>query len=487
MEKVTADAGFRDRIRQLADDMDVNLDDILMQSPKRDPLNVGTAADHKKAEWFAGLWKEAVSQRKDDAIHIRGLHYVIVQMEQDVESPTSRTSWDRYKNTEKCYDYLINAATRARILGYVPVGGISDEKNNQERVTEYTGHSTLGDSTPDDLNPTDRLSIPSIPDVNDTAEVRFDDIEDLAQKIASSCRFEIQFGVSLSEDELQPYHIEIWCEKALPDAVRRAAKDAGADAVVEGQGHLSYRVAHDFVQRVEQAGKPAVILYLADFDPAGSKMPGAMAAKVSWLDKSDTLTHRVHLSRLAVTADQVDDLDLPREMVEVDPSAAAYQTLAEQWREENGGGAVELSALEADLDNFQRIVRNGVLSVTDQELSDRISDAEREYLDDVEEKIKDAVLESDLDSKASDVEDWIDELNDALDDISDELEELRDIANKDIQQDWTDSIYDVVRDIELPDIEMPEGDADPPANPLYDSGRQYLKNVRTIKGSDPRD
>jgi hypothetical protein len=174
--------------------MDVNLDDILMQSPRRDPLNVGTAADHKKADWFADLWKEAVSQRKDDAIHIRGLHYVIIQMEQDVEPPTSRTSWDRYKNTEKCYDYLISAGTRARILGYVPVGGISDEKNNQERVTEYTGHSTLGDSTPDDLNPTDKLSIPSIPDVNDTAEVRFDDIEDLAEKIASSCRFEIQCG-----------------------------------------------------------------------------------------------------------------------------------------------------------------------------------------------------------------------------------------------------------------------------------------------------
>jgi|APHM01.1.fsa_nt_gi hypothetical protein len=487
MQKVTADAGFRDRIKQLADDMDVNLDDILMQSPRRDPLNVGTSSDHKKAEWFADLWKEAVAQRQDDAIHIRGLHYVIIQMEQDVEPPTSRTSWDRYKNSEKCYDYLISAGTRARILGYVPVGGISDEKNNQERVTEYTGHNEPDDDMLSKVAVDSCLSVPSIPDVDETVKTKFDDIDELAKQLAEHYYSRSYYSIGLSEDELQPYHIEVWCEKALPDAVRHAAKDAGADAIVEGQGHLSYRVAHDFVQRVEQAEKPAVVLYLADFDPAGSKMPGAMASKISWLDKSDTLTHRVHLSRLAVTADQVDDLELPREPVEVDPSATAYQTLSDEWREENGGGAVELSALEADLENFQRIVRNGVLSVSDQDLSDRISDTQTEYFDEVEERIEEAVLESDLDSKASEVEDWLDDLNQALDDISDELEGVRDIANKDVQDDWSELIRDVVSGIDLPEVEMPEGDADPPANPLYDSDRDYLENVRTIKGSDLRD
>jgi len=382
MSEVTATSGFRERMHDVADELGVSLDEILMMSPKRDPLNVGTTADHKKAQWFADLWQEAVAQRDDDSIHTRGLHYVIVQKEEDVD-----TTWRQ----------------------------------------------------------------------------------------------------SISVDEQKPYHIEIWSEKAIPDAVRNTARDAGCDAIVEGQGHLSYRVAHDFINRVQRAGKPAVVLYLADFDPAGEAMPSAMASKISWLDKSDALSHRVQMERLAVTADQVEALELPREPVEVSDSADAYQTMAEEWQQERGGGAVELSALEADLENFQRVVRDGVQSFTDPELPSKIGDAQSDFRDELKERVIDALEESALDDKKSDVDEWLDEFNEALEEASEHLETLSDIANADVKTEWEQTIDDAIQSVDIPDCDIPEGDADPPTSPIYDSEREYLDNVTVIKGSDPRE
>ena len=477
-----ANASFRDAIRQKADDLDVNLDDVLLQSPRRDPLNVGTSSDHQKGEWFGQLWTEAISQRDADTIHIRGLHYVIVQLDRDIAPPTSRTSWDRYKNAAKCYNYLTDAGACARVLGYVPIGGVVDEKNQQERVTEYTGH---------DVDPGIRgtgrpagISVPTVPEVDERAELRFYDLDDyidrIARKVARAAAYRFQFNTA----EQQPHHIEVWAEKALPDAVRNAAKDAGADAIVEGEGHLSYRVAHDFVTRVETAAKPAVVLYLADFDPAGEVMPGAMAAKISWLDKSDALSQRVCLSRLAVTADQVDELDLPREPVDVDPSAASYRTMAQNWQRERGGGAVELSALEADLDNYCRIVRDGVLSVSDPDIRQKNRDAEQEFEDELKDRIREQLADSDLDAVLSDLQDWIERFNEQLNDAREPLQQLRDVATEGVDDDFENTVDDAINAVDVPDVDVPEGDAAPPQTPLYDSARPYMQNVRVIKGGD---
>jgi len=483
IERATAaDASFRDAIQQKADDLNVNLDDVLLQSRRRDPLNVGTSSDHKKGEWFAELWTEAISQRDADTIHIRGLHYVVVQLDRDIEPPTARTSWDRYRNAAKCYGYLTDAGACARVLGYVPIGGVVDEKNQQERITEYTGHDV--DVDVDRIGRPAGISVPDVPEVDDRAELRFEDLDDyidrVARRVARAAGYRLQFNTA----EQQPFHIEVWSEKALPDAVRNAAKDAGADAIVEGEGHLSYRVAHDFVTRVETAEKPAVVLYLADFDPAGENMPGAMAAKISWLDKSDALSQRVCLSRLAVTAEQVDDLDLPREPVEVDPSAASYHTLAQDWQSERGGGAVELSALEADLENYCRIVRDGVLSASDPDIRRKNRDAEQEFKDELEDSIREQLADSDLDAVLSDLQDWIERFNQQLDDAREPLQQLRDVATEGVDDDWQRTVRDAIEDVDVPDVDVPEGDAAPPQTPLYDSARPYMENVRVIKGGD---
>ena len=467
---------FRDRVIQYADALGVPKRDILFQSPGRDPLNKGTAADHAKAEWFAELWKRAVANRgDDDTIHIRGLHYVVVQLEEDVEPPTN-CKWDRYRNTDTCYGYLADAGVCARVLNYVPLGGITDEKNTQNVVTEYEGHDT--EPSVNAFDAPEPATAPTVPAVEDTATVTFDTVDEYINRAADRIAKRAVGSVSFDDALQQPYHVELWSEKALPAAVKRTAKRAGVNAIVEGEGHLSYRVAHDFVERVERAGKPAVVFYLTDFDPAGETMPGAMAAKVSWLDLADVLTHRVTLSRLAVTAEQVAEYDLPREPVEAD--AAAYETLADDFQDRHDGGAVELSALEADLDTFRKIVRSGVRSVTDDTVQERNTDEKADLEDTVRERVADALRNADLDDLEGELRAWVDEFNQELEDVVDTLERLQDLNDESPADEWADRVADALDDVEVPAADVPDGRADPPADVMYDSAAGYLENVRSI-------
>jgi len=466
---------FRERVVQFADALDAPKRDVLFQSPSRDPLNKGTDADHAKAEWFAELWKRAVGNRADETIHIRGLHYVVVQLEEDVEPPTN-CKWDRYRNTDTCYGYLADAGVCARVLGYVPLGGITDEKNTQNVVTEYKGHDTT--PTVDAFDAPDPATAPDVPAVEDTATVTFDTVDEYIDRAADRIAKEAVRSVSFDRSLQQPYHIELWSEKALPSAVKQTAERAGVNAVVEGEGHLSYRVAHDFVERVERAGKPAVVFYLTDFDPAGETMPAAMAAKVSWLDLADVLTHRVTLSRLAVTADQVAEYDLPREPVEAD--AAAYETLADDFQDRHDGGAVELSALEADLDTFREIVRSGIQAVTDDTIQRRNTDEKTDLEETVRRRVADALQNADLDDLEGELRAWVDDFNRELEDVVDTLERLQDLNDESPARKWRGRVTDALQDVDTPTADVPDGRADPPADVMYDSAATYLENVRTI-------
>lgn len=476
---------FRDLVRNYADELGVPVKDVLFQSAGRDPLNKGTSADHDKGRWFQELWREATDNRDGSAIHIRGLHYVVMQLERDVEPPTD-CSWDRYQNIDKCYDYLTEAGVAARVLGYVPLGGIIDEKNNQITVNEYDEHSVdpslsgyLG-STADGL-----VSKPTISKI-DEVSAEFSDTPDAIEDIAETVRRRAKRHVEFDTVSQQPYHIELWSEKALPEAVRQATEKSGVNAIVEGQGHLSYTVAHDFVQRVEEAGKPAVVFFLADFDPAGDTMPGAMASKVSWMDLADTLNERIIISRLALTADQVERYDLPREPL--DPAqieSDAYESMSDEWTDRHDG-VVELSALEANLDNYCRIVRDGVSSVTDGTIYEQNEERLEEYLDYIEDLVTEELENrDDLDDTVAAVEEWVEEANNELKQTRETIDSLREIINQDPRLDeFKNAVDDTVENLDHRAIDPPEGEADPPENPLYDSQRPYLDNLSSLTGGE---
>src|SRR5260370_37798832 len=74
----------------------------------------------------------------------------------------------------------------------------------------------------------------------------------------------------------QGYHLEIWCEKStMNDILLPLCKRYQANLQI-GSGELSITAALSLVSRLEQAGRPARIFYVSDFDPAGQSMPVAV-------------------------------------------------------------------------------------------------------------------------------------------------------------------------------------------------------------------
>jgi hypothetical protein len=482
----TNQAALRQWIDGLAEEYGVDVDDLLIQSRRRDPMYKGTDADHTKAQWFANLWEDAVEERESDRIHVRGVHYHVYMSDDDVAPPTD-CSWDVYENLQKCYDYLEEAAVLARILGYIPLDGIIDKRADTRTITTYGRHSVRPD--PEGLPSPTGVTTPRIPDPEASAEVVFDIDEKefsewAAERVAERARDELSFD----QARQSPYHIELWSEKTLPDYIRGrdglAAKH-GCNVVVEGEGDLSLTVAHELTQRIEDAGKPAVILYLADWDPKGMAMPSNMSGKIAWLNQRGDLNHRVVVERLAVTPEQIEELDLPRKPIEESDAqgtgGVAYNRRITEWEEAHGAGATELNALEQYPDEFRRIVREALEQYSDPDLPTKNREAADDWEDDVQARVKKQFSEEGVDDDLEELQQWIEDFNEAYDAVADVFERLRGLMDDDSTLDeWESLVKESVGGVEYPVASVPDGDAALPEDPIYDSDRSYAENKMRI-------
>lgn len=418
----------REWIRELADQAGVSKWDLLMLSRKNDPDWIGTDTHHAKGAWFRALWEHAVDDRSEPTIHVRGVHYATISRDEEIEPPTQPKKWSIYQNTQRCFDYLTNASNYARVLGYVPYEGLVDEKNAQEQVSITAEHQLDPDLQV--IETPTVVQAPHLPQVDDQARLQFDTVDEIIDYLAHQGAQELAEQLHFDRERAQPYHIELWSEKTLPGEVRSMAQLAGANVIVEGEGDLSATVAHDFAQRVNDAGKPAIVLYLSDFDPVGSNMPSAMAGKVSHHSRTGALAHRAAITRLAITAEQVEAYDLPRKPIDTKDVEEGYETRVEEWQQEHDG-AVELNVLEADIDLFQSIVREGVSQYRDPELTAKQEDAIDEWEANAEAIIRSTLQEhrEELDEQLAEAAAWCEEFNAALADARDHLETLRELTD----------------------------------------------------------
>ena len=103
---------------------------------------------------------------------------------------------------------------------------------------------------------------------------------------------------------LQPYHVELWCEKTtVNDVLESLAIEYGCN-VITGAGELSQTACVNVVQRAEESGRPVRILYISDFDPAGQSMPVAVARKIEHRLYLKNLDLDIQVRPIALTADQ---------------------------------------------------------------------------------------------------------------------------------------------------------------------------------------
>lgn len=473
---------LRDWIREQANDLNVERERLLFASSSRDPMWKGTAADHEKAEWFAVQYQRAIAERTSDRVHVRGVHYTLVdEVEEPVAPPSSRCSWDEYQNTQKCYDYLVDCSVLARVLGYVPLGGIIDQKNDSTIVTEYGSHHT--DVTPESIDYMLPSGVrkPAIPTVEESAE--YLGRESLAEEFARKMRNELSFDTASQ----QPFHVEIWSEKTVPGGTEELAKKYGVNAIVEGQGDLSYQVAHDLVQRIEAAGKPAVILYLSDFDPKGDNMASAMASKLAWLEQVGEVSQRVLVKQMAVTKEQIAEFDLPRAPIDTDSTAGAsagkkaYNTLVSEWEEKKGSGAVELQALWRNEERFLNVVEGFLQPLWDPDISNQNWDRKQEWTRAVAKAARETLAESDVPDAEDAILEWVEEFNAELDEAAEHLEALNELLEDDRWQGWQNRVHDALLDVDVDEPDVPRGEGHLPAHPLYDSERGYVENVREVE------
>ncbi len=314
-----------------------------------DPFMVGTPAHHAMARWFKKLWDEFGYERGK---HVRDIHYDLATR---LDYTYHKHDGTPYVHTKASYDYMQSSAKYARHLGLM--GGELDDKRSDPikpfalRRDEYLdGSREPGFEAGFDE---DEWGMP---------EIRIDEPPALPFPEAEAGGYDYH-----SSD--QPVHVEVWVEKTKAESqLERVCRQHSAN-LQWGDGTFGIEVCRDFVGRVRAWGKPARLLYLCDYAPAGIQMPVSVGRQVEFiLSDADERGLDIKIEVLAVTTDQITGLNLPRKPFE-EQKARWAQTRADNFEEHLGEGGTELNAIDdADLAG---IVAGRILKYRDEGLRER--------------------------------------------------------------------------------------------------------------------
>lgn len=325
------------RIKQVAAELKISVNDLLALSAKNDPFYVGTPTDIMQAEWFTAIWKRTGYTQA----HLRRIHYWTVSQ----TPPVKMHNGDPYENTEACWKYLTQASKMARYLGLVQIAAIVDNKNP-------TPHEFA------EFSQTDVIEY----------ELDLPDLDEPQVKL---------FGPG--DSNAQPYLLEVWAEKStMNDVLLPVCEQYGAN-LATFEGEVSITACYSLILRMKAAGfKPTRLFYISDFDPAGNSMPVATARKIEFMLSHYGVTADVRLKPLALNADQIDQYNLPRIPIKETERRAA------KFEENFGGGACELDALQALHPGvLGRMVGNALSEYYSQEAADYANAQARAVRDEI--------------------------------------------------------------------------------------------------------
>jgi hypothetical protein len=296
-----------EQIKQLARQTGQRVTDLIPLAPQNDPFYTGTPGDWALAEWFASLWHAFQYATK---VHIRRVHYQIVSQNPPVAMPNGLP----YANTESCWNVLNLASKAARYLQLVDPEAFVDRRN-PEAVVYASRH------TPEpEVRASSRLW---------GSHLRLPDFPDLPAYRVSGY------------EPAQAFHLECWCEKStMNDVLEPLCQHYGMN-LQTGLGELSITATLALVHRLLEAGKPARIFYVSDFDPAGQSMPVSVSRKVEYFVRTLGLSVDVRVFPVILTAEQVHSYRLPRTPIK------DTERRRGGFEDRYGEGAVELDALEA--------------------------------------------------------------------------------------------------------------------------------------------
>ncbi len=398
-----------------------SLKDLTVLGPQRDPFRLDTPANHRLGRWLAETMRAL--GLADRRIHPRGLHYVLIGRPKPDGSPYANSDADWIWSSEK-------AVKAARWLGYVPFGQITDQRNAEPVIREY--------SRP---GPWPYLTVGIDVDLPDADEIL------------------PEVGIAGFEGS-QAYRIVIIGEKSsLADVLGPIAQEYSADLYLP-TGEMSDTLIYRIAETAAADGRPMVVLYFADCDPAGWQMIVSVSRKLQALKILLPGMPDFEACRAALTPAQVGEYGLPSTPLK------ATEKKADKWRAAFGVEQTEIDAL-ASLrpDLLRQIARDAIAPFFDRSLSQRVFEAKGRWLDEAGE-----VISRDLD---------IEQLGRIR---AEAASRLADMAQQ--VADLNDQLRIDVDDFDLPPAVVPEAEVDGSNGlPLLDSRWDFAGQCRALIAS----
>jgi hypothetical protein len=237
-----------------------------------------------------------------------------------------------YEKTEHAYNRLAEAIVRARRARLIEWDAIRDDG-----VVIYS------------------------PDFYDSVVTFWDD----TGRRAKAYRRDRQAG--------QDYRVELWCEAAgMAPQLARVGNEFSVPVFSSG-GFSSLTAVRSIVERARVQDVPTVLLHVGDFDPSGESIFQAMAEDAQAFLREDRLLalQELHPFRVALTAEQVDEYDLPTSPAKASDSRSAAWT----------GGTCQLEALAPD--QLANLVEDAILAWFDEDTLQRQVDREHDDRDEL--------------------------------------------------------------------------------------------------------
>jgi hypothetical protein len=429
--------------------------ELIVLAPDNDPFYKGTPRHVRDAEWFAGIW-EQVGVRH--GVHLRRMHYQVLSNELEFADGTP------YENTENYWGHLCSAGAGARILGLVDVEAFDDRRNPDPVINRMAREGVL--YPPWVSFGTASLTLPEL-DLDSFADIKLD--------IGSP-----EPGGYWYDPADQPVMIEVWVEKSTMGDVLIPLCRRERINYVEGAGFESITQSVKFLRRAQELGKPAHIIYISDFDPAGGGMPIGVARQCQfWLDELG-IDSEVTLDHAVLTHDQCVEFELPRTPIRKEDKRRG------KFEERYGEGATELDALEAlHPGRLAEIVRHAMEPFVDRTLSRRLAAAREEAQQLIDDAWTDAAGQEvdeaaeELSQHASAVAaEQADRIQQIVEEALGELDQFTEAAE---QLKARAELIAAGLNIELPERPEPDYAGLDDARLLFDSRRHWLDQLAVFK------
>jgi DNA topoisomerase VI subunit B len=346
--EIVGTGALHQKLAAAAEQSSYSITDLTVLSPKNDPYRLDNMIGHAAGKWFADQVENLVGS--SGRVHLRGLFYRIV-----AAGGIARPDGATFTNTEANWRWLTETAAKAaRWLGYVPFNRISDERNAAPflYLSEGSPHSGNGG-----FEPGSRIEIPGL--------------DPLLPRLAI-----------ITPRGKQPFRIMLFGEKSsLVEVLQPIAERVHGELILP-TGESTEAMVADMVDRAAADGRPAVVLYFADFDPSGHQMSVSVARKLQAHHDLRYPELQIVLHRVALTRAQVDEFNLPSTPLKI------TEKRRRKWLDAFGHEQTEIDALAAlRPDDLYQIAINAVQPFFDFTLAARCREAIDSWHKEAEAKI----------------------------------------------------------------------------------------------------